>query len=186
MRALKPVDGEGNLADPARDCALDALIGHLSRAADNAAEHPAPSNLGGDQVPVLAQIELAADQRHLLDAEIGELMDQLERLCGGQLIVARAARARAAMTTAQIAAKRDLPDRDAWRALVRLPAGELLRIAVVTRVDDVCDRLRVQGRGRGMPGGGPYTGAGGAGDGGGVGLGDGTSGTPVRGPGGGP
>jgi hypothetical protein len=72
--------------------------------------HAARGDARDDLAPVVAQVRLAADQDDLDHAELGELIDEVERLGGGQLVGARTARARAAVAAREVARERDLPD----------------------------------------------------------------------------
>src|SRR5262249_34056933 len=135
---FQSVDRERDLADARLHRALNAPFVHLAGAGDDAAQHAEARDLACDDVPVLAQVELAADQRDLLDAEVGELAYEIKRLGRGELIASRAARARSAMLAAEVAAKRDLPDRDAWRGLLmRPPADQAGGISVVDALPGV-------------------------------------------------
>ena len=103
MGPLQSVDGDGNFTDPRRNSTAHPLIRHLPRTGDDAAQHAAAVDLRGDPVPIVAQVELAADERDLLDPEIGQLVHEIERLRRAQFVLPHAARARAAMAAAQVA-----------------------------------------------------------------------------------
>src|SRR5262249_48344239 len=62
-----------------------------------------------DHEPVRAQVRLAALDRHLGDTGVRQLGDEVERLLGGQLVVALVTRARSAMTAGEVALERQLP-----------------------------------------------------------------------------
>jgi hypothetical protein len=64
-----------------------------------------------DEVPVVAQVRLAADERDLRRAHLGELPHDVERLVRGELVRARLAGARTAVAAGEIAAQRELPHR---------------------------------------------------------------------------
>jgi hypothetical protein len=71
----EPIDRERELSDAGRHSSSHAVVVHLPCAGNNATDHTAAIDLGRDLVPIVTQIELRADQRDLLQTEVGELVD---------------------------------------------------------------------------------------------------------------
>jgi len=143
MGLLEPIDRERDLSDPGRGRSPNPFVGHLPRASDDAAEHAVTHDFSRDQIPIVAHVELAADQCDFPEAEISELVDQVERFRGAQFVPARTACARTAMAASEVASQRNLPDRDARRGILqRPPASQALRIAVIEPIGMIADRHR--------------------------------------------
>ena len=111
---------------------LHALSREVACSGRHRAAQAALCDVGRDLVPVVAEVGLSADERHLAHADLGELIDDAEALLGGQLYSARLAGARAARTAAEVARERDLPD-----------AVERVRRVVLARVRRACEVARV-------------------------------------------
>ena len=73
--------------------------------------HPARADPGDDVEPIFAEVRLAADQRDLEDAEVRDLIDEVERLVASSARRVAPSRARPTMATREIAGQRDLPHR---------------------------------------------------------------------------
>jgi hypothetical protein len=89
--------------------AARALGRHAAAAGRQERLHAARRDVRDQLAPVGAQVALAADQHDLDDAELRELIDQIERLRGGQLVGARPAGPRPAVAAREITCERDLP-----------------------------------------------------------------------------
>src|SRR3954447_25164239 len=110
MGGTDAVQRNADAAQPGGGGARDALVCQIAPAGLQVASHPGGADCGDDLKPVLAQIGFAADQADVARAKLGNLLDQVERLGGGELVPAAAARARPAMLAREVAGKRDLPD----------------------------------------------------------------------------
>src|ERR1700682_1052438 len=94
---------------------LQALGRELARTALNSAVHPMRPDGPDDLGPILAQVRLAADERHLACAEPRQRLHYIQTLSRGQLAGAPPSGSRSAMQTLQVARQCDLPhdvDRD--------------------------------------------------------------------------
>jgi hypothetical protein len=118
VRGTDAVERDRYAVDPCVPGHARALGGDAAATGRHRAEHPRASYGGGDDVPVVAQVRLAADERHLSGAHLRELVDQRERLLGAQLSGTRAPRARSAVPACEIAAERQLPHDEDETALV--------------------------------------------------------------------
>src|SRR4051812_20508473 len=93
MGRTDAVDRNADTAQPRGGGTRDALFAQVAPAGLQVAPHPGGADCGDDLKPVLAQISLAADQADVARAELGDLLDQVERLGGVELVAATAARA---------------------------------------------------------------------------------------------
>jgi hypothetical protein len=71
--------------------------------------HPALSDPSDDVDPIVAEVRLAPDDRHLTHLQRRHLIDEVEALLGAQLVGPVAAGARAAVSAREVARERDLP-----------------------------------------------------------------------------
>lgn len=65
VRRFQPVDRDGNGANASLHGALNPVVSQVARAGGNASDHAELRDFGGDDVPVLAQIGFAANERNL-------------------------------------------------------------------------------------------------------------------------
>src|SRR5690606_5674974 len=126
-RALEAVERHRDRHHPRVDRALHALVVEVAPAGRDAAAHAGVGDRLRDHVPVVAQVGLAADERHLAYAEVVELPDDVEALVGRELVRPRLAGPRAAVAAAEVARERDLPDDVADARIGRRSAHELAR-----------------------------------------------------------
>ncbi len=111
MRRLVAVDREAHAHEPCGLGLRDDLGRQPAPAGRRRAHHPARPDRPDDVEPVVAQVRLAADEGNLLDAQIGHLVHEIERLGGCELVGSSTPGARAAVAAGEVARERDLPDR---------------------------------------------------------------------------
>jgi predicted N-acyltransferase len=111
VSVAEPVDRDADALDPCLPGLAGPLGGEGPAAGGDATLHPVAAHRACDLGPVVAKVGLAADQRHLLDPQLGHLPDQVEGLLRRQLVGPRPPRPGAAVPAGEVAAQRDLPDR---------------------------------------------------------------------------
>ena len=110
VRGLEPVDADRRGVQPAAFM-LAASAGVMPRPpVVMVGRMPARGERRDDVEEARVQVGLAADEHDLAGAGRGELLDDLQRSVGGQLVGARVAGARAAVGARLIARERQLPD----------------------------------------------------------------------------
>ncbi len=110
VRRLVAVDRHADALQAGFGGGAGALRRHPAAARRHRALHARGADGADDLQPVVAQVRLAADDRHLEHAELGHLPHQIQALLRRQLVGPRAARARAAVPAGEVALQRDLPD----------------------------------------------------------------------------
>ena len=108
--ARQPVDAHRDVPDPR----LRHLRGQrgvdAAAAGGHARSHARLADRAHHVEEAGVEVGLAADERHLLRAHLGELAHEVERLGGAELVGPRLGGARAAVGAALIAGERELPD----------------------------------------------------------------------------
>ena len=104
------IERDSDAAQSGGGGAGDALFIEVAPAALQVAAHSGGADRSDDLKPVVPQIGFATDQTDIARAELGDLIDEVERFRGVEFIAPAAAGTRATVAAGKVAGERDFPD----------------------------------------------------------------------------